>query len=273
MPELPEVETIRRMLEPKIVGRLITNCDVYLPRMIKAPTAEEFVRQVTGATILELTRRGKFLLLKLSSGLIVIHLRMTGRLVVRMLAESADKYRRVEFILDNGTALTYADTRTLGTLHYFPVHSAITISCLQTMGPEPLSEQFYESALQAKLKASARTIKALLLDQSVIGGLGNIYVDEALFVAKIQPTRSGKSLSVSEISALFAAINATIAKAIANCGTSFRDYVDGEGNKGHNQDELLVYGRKNKPCSRCQCSLCYGRVAGRGTHWCANCQK
>ena len=273
MPELPEVETIRRMLEPKIVGRLITKCDVYLPRMIKAPAAEEFVRQVTGATIVGFTRRGKFLLLKISTGLIVIHLRMTGRLLVRERAEDADKYRRLEFCLDNGTALTYADTRTLGTLHYFAREDEVTINCLKTMGPEPLSCQFSEATLQGSLQTSARSIKALLLDQSVIGGLGNIYVDEALFAAKIQPTRTGKSLSVIEISALYVAINTTIAKAIANCGTSFRDYVDGEGNKGHNQDELLVYGRKNKPCSCCQRPLFYGRVAGRGTHWCDNCQK
>ena len=273
MPELPEVETIRRMLEPKIVGRTISVCVVYLPRMIKSPAAKEFIQNVTGAKILALTRRGKFLLLKISTGLIVIHLRMTGRLVLRDSDEAADKYRRVEFVLDNETALTYADTRTLGTLHYFSDENTISIGCLKTMGPEPLSCQFTEAKLQQALSASARTIKALLLDQSVIGGLGNIYVDEALFVARIKPTRSGKSLKAAEITALYAAINLTIAKAIANCGTSFRDYVDGDGNKGHNQDELLVYGRKNQNCLHCDLPIQYGRVAGRGTHWCERCQK
>ncbi|MEI6287116.1 MAG: DNA-formamidopyrimidine glycosylase [Bacillota bacterium] len=273
MPELPEVETIRRMLEPKIVGRTISVCAVYLERMIKSPTATEFIERVTGAKIIALNRRGKFLLLNISTGLIVIHLRMTGRLVLRDIGEAADKYRRVEFVLDNETALTYADTRTLGTLHYFAGENAVSIGCLRTMGPEPLSSQFTEAKLQQALSASARTIKALLLDQSVIGGLGNIYVDEALFVAEIKPTRSGKSLNVDEITALYVAINSTIAKAIANCGTSFRDYVDGAGNKGHNQDELLVYGRKNQQCVHCDSPILYGRVAGRGTHWCEQCQK
>ncbi|MFA6074873.1 MAG: DNA-formamidopyrimidine glycosylase [Negativicutes bacterium] len=273
MPELPEVETIRRMLEPKIIGRTINICAVYLPRMIKAPAVAEFVQQITGSTILGLTRRGKFLLLKISTGLIVIHLRMTGRLVVRALTEAADKYRRVEFVLDNGTALTYADTRTLGTLHYFVNENEITINCLKTMGPEPLTVQFSEKTLYTAFNASARTVKALLLDQSVIGGLGNIYVDEALFAARIKPDRSGKSLTKKELKALFTAINQTISKAIANCGTSFRNYVDGEGNKGHNQDELFVYGRKKQPCFSCGTPLCYGRIAGRGTHWCEHCQK
>lgn len=272
MPELPEVETIRRMLAPKIIGRTILACDIYLPRMIKSPT-EDFSRGVTGAVITGLNRRGKFLLLELSTGVVIIHLRMTGRLKLRSLTEEADKHRRVEFILDNFTALTYADIRTLGTLHFFEAGKEITIACLQTMAPEPLSKDFSTKLLQEALCDSARTVKALLLDQSVVGGLGNIYVDEALFVAGIKPDRVGKSLLEAEISALFVAINSTITKAINNCGTSFRDYVDGEGNKGRNQDELLVYGRKSQPCVRCGEILNYGRVAGRGTHWCDKCQK
>jgi formamidopyrimidine-DNA glycosylase len=274
MPELPEVETIRRQLAPKVAGRRIVAVEIGLPRLIKYPDAESFRRLLEGQTILQLERRGKYLLFRLEGGrLLIVHLRMTGRLFYQAADELQDKFTHVVFKLDNGFELRYADSRTLGTLDLVTESELPQIKGLHAMGPEPLTAAFdlaYFSELLSKRKGK---VKALLLDQRWIGGLGNIYVDESLALAGIHPERQANSLNKDEVNRLYQAVNTVIKEGIEHGGTTFRDYVDGEGKIGHHQQHLRVYGRRKQPCTVCGTAIERLEVAGRGSYFCPNCQR
>jgi len=274
MPELPEVEIIRRSLVDKLKNRQIINTKIDLPRLIKWPNLTGFQSMVIGRSIVDMTRQGKYLLIALDNGnLIVFHLRMTGRLRYLDSGTSGDPYTRIVFQLDNGAILVYADTRTLGTVYALLPGETWRISGLSTMGPEPLSAEFTIVYLTSLLEKSRGKIKSFLLNQKYIGGLGNIYADECLALAKIYPERIGASLTRVEITSLYQAINQVIADGIRDGGTTFRDYRDGNGEKGHHQDHLLVYGRAGKPCHSCNALIQKIEVGGRGTHFCPRCQK
>lgn len=273
MPEMPEVETIRRTLEGRIIGRTIKNVEIQLPRLIKWPTADKFQAIITGKKILELGRRGKYLTFRLEDDIVVVvHLRMTGRLYYTSGELELDRFARIIFWLDNGDILQYADSRTLGTLYAVPVDELWRISGLASMGPEPLSDSFTLNYLLEGLKKRKGNIKALLLNQQFIGGLGNIYVDESLALAGIRPDRSANSLTTDEGERLFVAINKVIFDGIEHRGTTFRDYRDGIGQSGTHQLHLHVYGRKAQPCLVCGTPIVKTEVAGRGTHYCPKCQ-
>lgn len=274
MPEMPEVEIIRRSLVDKLKGKQITNTTVDLPRLIKWPTAAVFEAMVIGRKICDLSRKGKYLLVHLDNGnQIVIHLRMTGRLCYIKKEMKHDPYTRIIFQLDNGDSLLYADTRTLGTLYALNPDEIWRISGLANMGPEPLSEEFTINYLQNVLSSSKSKIKSFLLNQKYIGGLGNIYVDECLHLAGIHPETIGKSIQQARIEKLHEAINKVIADGIRDGGTTFRDYRDGNGDKGNHQENLFVYGRNGLPCRQCGGKIEKIEVGGRGTHFCPNCQK
>ncbi|MEG6584626.1 DNA-formamidopyrimidine glycosylase [Dendrosporobacter sp. 1207_IL3150] len=274
MPEMPEVETVRRTLVDKITGCRITNVEIKLPRLIKWPSADEFKAIITDRTIASLGRNGKYLLLHLDNGIIVvIHLRMTGRLYYVSGDEINDKFTRIVFALDNGDKLLYSDSRTLGTLYAMQVNELWRISGLFSLGPEPLSPEFTLEYLRSIINKSKGKIKAILLNQKYIGGLGNIYVDECLAIAGINPERTANSLNEEEIEKLHSAINKVIADGIEHGGTTFRDYRDGTGKSGTHQHHLIVYGRKGQPCIRCSTPIEKKEVAGRGTHFCPVCQK
>ncbi len=272
MPELPEVENVRRTLAPHLLGRKITLIEIYVGRMIKWPDSDKFVAELTGRLINNLLRRGKYLLFDLDNDkLLVVHLRMTGALVVTP-TDQPPPYARIRFALSDGSSLWYTDVRTLGTLHLLSKGENI-IKGLKGLGPEPLAGQLDLAYLRTVLAKRKSTIKGLLLDQSVIAGIGNIYADEALAVAGIRPDRKANEISAKESKKLFEAIIKVIAQGIENRGTSFRDYKDGDGKKGSNQEHLLVYGRGKKPCHECQTPIEYVKVAGRGTCYCPKCQK
>lgn len=274
MPELPEVETIRRTLSEKVTGQHIATVEMLLPRLIKWPSAEEFQAVMTHRTVTSLQRRGKYLLFHLDNDLVmVVHLRMTGRLYYVTPGTPHDKFTRIIFRFSSGDALLYADTRTLGTLYAMPTAELWRIAGLASMGPEPLSPEFTLEYLRETLKSRKGKIKALLLNQQLIGGLGNIYVDESLSLAGIHPERTADSLSEDEFARLFNAVNNSIEQGILHGGTTFRDYRDGEGNSGSNQHHLQVYGRKNQACKVCGTPIVRTEVAGRGTHFCPNCQQ
>lgn len=274
MPEMPEVETIRRTLTDKIEGRKITRVDIKLSRLIKWPTAPEFQAVLTDRTVEKLVRRGKYLLFYLDNSLVlVIHLRMTGRLYYATKGREYDKFTHILFFLDNGDALLYADTRTLGTLYLMPQAELWRIAGLASMGPEPLSEEFTLEYFAGMLKKRQAKIKPVLLNQKLVGGLGNIYVDEALAIAGIDPDRIASSINETEAKYLYQAINQVIADGISHGGTTFRDYRDGAGQSGSHQHHLHVYGRANQPCHRCGAIIARKEVGGRGTHYCPNCQK
>ena len=274
MPEMPEVEIIRRYLDTQVAGKTIMNLDIRLPRMIKWPDVEGFRALVTGRTIKAMNRRGKYLLMELDNdSKVVFHLRMTGRLVYEPTGETSDHHARVIFHLQDGASLVYGDTRTLGTIHGLKPQELGMLKGLAEMGPEPLSAEFTAEYLYKTAKQRKVAIKSFLLNQKYIGGIGNIYADEALFLARIHPLRPANSLTQAECSRLWESVNKVIAAGIADGGTTFRDYQNGEGGKGSHQEHLYVYGRKGEQCRNCGAVIERITVGGHGTHFCPNCQE
>ncbi len=272
MPELPEVETIRKHIASQLTGSTIVDVNVLLPRLIKWPQPDVFKAVLINKQVVSVNRRGKYLLLELSDNwVLIIHLRMTGRLFYRADMET-DQYARIIFLLDNRDRLVYADTRTLGTLYLLKNDELWRISGLNSLGPEPLTADFTQEYFQSLKKKKAQ-IKAVLLNQEFIGGLGNIYVDESLALANIHPARLACSLSPIDIERLYHAINKVISDGIKHGGTSFRDYRDGLGKKGSHQDYLAVYGRAGQPCKKCGTLIKKTVIAGRGTSFCPHCQQ
>jgi formamidopyrimidine-DNA glycosylase len=274
MPEMPEVEIIRRYLDTQVAGKTIMNLDIRLPRMIKWPDVEGFRALVTGRTIKSMNRRGKYLLMELDNdSKVVFHLRMTGRLVYEPTGETSDHHARVIFHLQDGASLVYGDTRTLGTIHGLKPQELGMLKGLAEMGPEPLSAEFTAEYLYKTANQRKVAIKSFLLNQKYIGGIGNIYADEALFLARIHPLRPANSLTQAECSRLWESVNKVIAAGIADGGTTFRDYQNGEGGKGSHQEHLYVYGRKGEQCRNCGAVIERITVGGRGTHFCPKCQE
>ena len=274
MPEMPEVEIIRCYLDTQVAGKTIMNLDIRLPRMIKWPNVEGFRALVTGRTIKAMNRRGKYLLMELDNdSKVVFHLRMTGRLVYEPTGETSDHHARVIFHLQDGASLVYGDTRTLGTIHGLKPQESGMLKGLAEMGPEPLSAEFTAEYLYKTANQRKVAIKSFLLNQKYIGGIGNIYADEALFLAGIHPLRPANSLTQAECGKLWESVNKVIADGIADGGTTFRDYQNGEGGKGSHQEHLYVYGRKGEQCRNCGAVIERITVGGRGTHFCPNCQE
>lgn len=273
MPEMPEVEQVRKTLAPHIKGKKITNIEIYLDRLIQHPTPEAFVKGLVGKTILEVGRKGKYLVLQTAAKQeLIVHLRMTGALIAQPSEAPEPRYAKIKFSLTDNTTMWFTDIRTFGTL-YLVTDNDKYIEGYETLGPEPLSEAFTADYLAPLAEKSKKPIKTLILDQKVIAGLGNIYADECLALSKILPMRLANTLSRNEINELCEAINAVIAQGIKNRGTTFRDYKDGEGNKGNNQNHLLVYSRSGKPCRSCGTILLQTKIGGRGSVYCPNCQK
>jgi len=257
MPELPEVETIARQLKnEKLVGQTIEAIDISWPKTLTASKED-----ILGKSFTDVSRRGKFLILHLSEGDLYIHLRMTGRLI---LGSSRYEYERVRFLLSNGQALIFSDPRKFGRIYYNPAHIQL--------GPDAVLDPLIPELF---LKSS-RGIKAVLLDQSIIAGLGNIYVDEVLFATKIHPEKPANSLSLQEREALIDVIPIILQTAIDNGGTSIGkgkgNYFNLEGKRGGMQEHLQVYKKRGQPCPCCKTLIERIVVAGRGTHLCQQCQ-
>lgn len=273
MPELPEVETVRRTLQELIVGKTIQDVTVHLPRLIKHPDdVEEFCQQMRGLTITDVRRRGKFLKIIFPPLVLVSHLRMEGKYRVVSHEEAIEKHTHVIFHFSDGTELRYRDVRQFGTMHLFSWGKEEEVLPLKKLGPEPLSEQFTIEWFQETLPKRKTRIKSLLLNQEYLVGLGNIYVDESLYLAGIHPERSASSLTEEEIKRLYQSIRKTLQRAIELGGSSVRSYLDGQGEMGMFQLQIQVYGRKNEPCNQCGRPIERIVVAGRGTHICPHCQ-
>ncbi|HWI53424.1 MAG TPA: DNA-formamidopyrimidine glycosylase [Symbiobacteriaceae bacterium] len=274
MPELPEVETVRRTLYDKLVGRTIERVEIITPRQVYHPDPETFRAELEGVAFTDLLRRGKYLLLELGPKLrLVCHLRMSGHLFVCDPDRPRDKHTHVVFHLSGGRELRYEDQRKFGGFHLLhPPDPTGTPPGLASLGPEPLSDEFTPAVLSAALKERRAPIKAVLLDQSKVAGLGNIYVDEALFCAGVHPERGAETLSAAEIELLHGCIRSVLARAVEKRGTTFSLYFDGEGKQGDMYDELQVFDRTGEPCPRCGASIVKLAVAQRGTHVCPGCQ-
>ncbi len=273
MPELPEVETIRRGLEERVMGRMFEQVEVLLPYLIKSPSVGEFIQQLQGKKIERVGRRGKYLLFFLSGEyVLVVHLRMTGQINYVKSDEALHQKTYIILTLDNGYQLRYIDPRKFGMFFLLRLNQLNEIPGLRNMGPEPLEEEFTFGYFESLLSGKKRKIKALLLDQSAIAGLGNIYVDECLFLAAIHPERMAGELTSIERRMLFNAIKQVLREGIMHRGTSSQDYFDVEGEKGTHQEHLKVYQRKGNPCYACGTPIIRQVVAGRGTHICPQCQ-
>lgn len=265
MPELPEAETIKRELEVAVLGKKIVEVIVRSPKVIKAPVVKDFVKFATGASLTGALRKGKAIILRLSSGKdLVIQLGMTGQLIYPGNAKTS----RVSFRLSDGKFLDYNDQRMFGGLSLLNHHQELEY--LKNLGPEPLD---LNAAEFSRMLADKKTkIKVLLMDQQFISGVGNIYANEVLFRAGIYPERAANSLTEKEKEKLFTEIKNSLSEAIKYKGSSVDNYVRLSGEKGGYVPHLKVYGRYGKPCLKCKTTIKKITLAGRGTYFCPKCQ-
>lgn len=288
MPELPEVETVRIGLSRLLPGKVIT--DVKYDWEKSFPNSQSDVSEfLIGAEILNIKRRAKVLLIELSSKYsLIIHLKMTGQLVFRssdvsfgaghpnnsLVGRLPDKSTRVTLTFSDDSRLYFNDQRKFGWARLLPTAEVPNIDFMKRVGPEPLAADFSPKLFRERLaKRQNSSIKAALLDQSVIAGIGNIYADESLWGAQIHPSKPVKNLSSSKMNTLFDQIREILELAIKKGGSTDRNYVDAEGKRGSYLKFARVFRREGKPCPRCGTTIVKTRVAGRGTHFCPKCQK
>ncbi len=271
MPELPEVEYVARQLRAELVGRRIVRARVLWPRSVQGMDPREFEHRVTDRTVIDIGRRAKYLLVYLDDDdVLLVHRRMSGN--VHFAGENeANQYVRVAFELDDGRHLLYTDPRKFGRLQV--MHREALATAFAALGPEPLDASFTVDVLEDALAGKQRQIKAVLLDQSVVAGLGNIYADEALFRAGIHPQRTASSLSHREVAVLRDAIQAVLLTGIEHGGTTFGRHRDAHNEAGRNLEHVQVYRRAGQPCPRCGTPLQRIVVAQRGSHFCPTCQQ
>lgn len=273
MPELPEVETIKRTLNELIVDKHIDHVTVNLPRIIQRPDdIHAFAMELAGHRITGVERRGKFLRILLDGLVLVSHLRMEGRYGLYSQHDPVEKHTHVIFHFKDGTELRYQDVRQFGTMHLFPAGQDLLEKPLNKLGLEPMDESFTPEMLRAVVGTRSTSIKAALLNQSYVVGIGNIYVDESLFKAGIHPAQPAKSLTDSQFHVLHEAIVSTLGASIQVGGSSIKSFVNGQGKTGDFQHQLQIYGRNAKPCVNCGTLIEKSVVAGRGTHHCPVCQ-
>ncbi len=300
MPELPEVETVVRDLRPQLSGRRVelvqlTPDSLIQRRLIRYPTARQFVQRLRGRTITSVTRRGKYIVMPLrgpapghratpgydaaspngaGAQRLIVHLGMTGHLRLWEPEEVPVKHTHVRVLLDSGLELRYDDQRQFGRLLLGTEAEIIAARAFPArLGPEPIHGDLTEAEFAKLIHARRRPVKSALLDQSFLAGVGNIYADEACFRAGIRPSRWTHRLTLRERRALYEAIQDVLENSIAARGSSVIDYVDGFGLRGTNQEKLLVYGRSGEPCLTCGTPLQGTRLAGRGTVYCRKCQR
>lgn len=270
MPELPEVETVVRGLREPLIGRRVESVWFEQAKVIQTPSAEQFAARIQGQTFRAINRRAKYIVCQMDHDILAVHLKMTGRLFVTPVNEPdpADRWVRLKLGLDNETVLNFSDARRFGRVYLAATLDEITPS----LGPEPLEDDFTIKVLQERLAQHHRQIKALLLDQSFLAGVGNIYADEALHRAGIHPLRLSDEIKSAEIKRLHKTIREVLQKGIEYQGASINWYRQPDGTRGQSQDHFQVYDREGEPCFNCGQPIIKIRVAQRGTHYCPNCQ-
>ncbi|OEF95597.1 DNA-formamidopyrimidine glycosylase [Desulfuribacillus alkaliarsenatis] len=274
MPELPEVETVRQTLTQLVLNKTIKEVKVSLPRIVRSPLLEDFENILPGKSITAIDRRGKFLLFRLSGGWTLIsHLRMEGNYGVFASSEPVVKHTHVIFVFDDGTELRYRDVRQFGTMDLMKTDEVDNRPPINKLGPEPFAEDWTSDVFYKKLKSKKKNIKAALLDQEVVAGVGNIYADEILFRSKVAPMVVAADLSKQKAKSIYENTKQVLAEAIEAGGSSVKSYVNGQGKMGMFQQQLFVYQKHGQPCTVCGREILKTRVAGRGTHYCSKCQK
>lgn len=275
MPELPEVETVRRGLAMRMTGRRIVMAELRRPDL-RRPFPPMLAERLTGALIGDLARRGKYILIELDeTGLLLLHLGMSGRITAGAADVPPEKHDHVVLTLDDGTVVRFNDPRRFGLVDYLPKSEIAAHPLLAGMGPEPLEPGFDGGYLARVLAGKMTPIKAALLDQKIVAGLGNIYVCEALYRAGISPRRLATTVGGARAARLVAAIREVLDEAIAAGGSSLRDYVQANGELGYFQHRWAVYGKEGEPCPGCTCAEGVRRIvqSGRSTFFCAKRQR
>jgi formamidopyrimidine-DNA glycosylase len=274
MPELPEVETIAADLRPHLVGRTIVRCELLFPTIVRHPEPEVFVDSVVGQQITSIGRRGKYILIRLVDDLVlVVHLGMSGQLRLVDASTPLTNHTHAVFDLDDGMQLRYRDPRRFGRLLLGTEAALLEARAMPPLGPEPIDPGFGADDMYQRFRRRRAKLKAILLDQSTIAGVGNIYADESLHRARLRPDRIAGSLSRKSVRRLHESLRESLLLAIQNRGSSVDTYRDAWGEFGEQQEKLLVYGRAGQPCFTCGRPLSLVRIAGRSSVFCRHCQR
>lgn len=271
MPELPEVETTRRGIEPHIRGHTVSGL-IVRQRQLRWPVPARLSQYLRGHPVDAVRRRGKYLLLSVGSGTLIVHLGMSGSLRIIRNGEQPGTHDHIDLLLDNGTCLRFTDPRRFGAW-LWTRDAAERHPLLATLGPEPLDEQFDAAYLHDRARGRKLAVKSFIMDSHVVVGVGNIYANEALFRAGIHPGRAAGRIGLQRYRQLTDAIKAVLEEAIRQGGTTLRDFVDGEGKPGYFSQQLQVYGRRDAPCPRCAAPLRETRIGQRSSFYCPICQR
>lgn len=272
MPELPEVETVRKALVRKLKGRTIKELTVLHNNVFEGQDVEKVKKLIKEQTINDVLRRGKWLEFELDDYYLLSHLRMEGKYVYRDIKEEVEKHQLVLFNIDNEFSLRYRDVRKFGKM-YLIKKDELDKSPLAKLGLEPWDKKLDYTYLREKYKRKSLPIKTVLLDQEIIVGIGNIYADEILFLSKINPYKKAKDLSNNDLQNIIDNTRKVLDKAIEDGGTTIRSYTSEEGVKGNNQNNLYVYQREGEKCYKCSSIIKKDKIGGRGTYYCEKCQK
>lgn len=274
MPELPEVETVRTQLAPVLTGRRVESVEILDERLTRPFDPGPVAAQLEGEQVASVDRRGKYVVVRFESGLVLlVHLRMTGSFLVAPRGDLPDdSHRRAVVRIDDGTDVAYRDVRRFGTWLVLE-EDELDAYLAARLGEEPLGRRFTTKELVARLAGRRAPVKAALLDQRAVAGLGNIYADEALWYAGVHPRRPAGSLAAKEVAGVRTGVRRALRVGIERQGATLSDYRTPNGGRGSMQDEFKVYGREGEPCPRCGTPIVKTRVAGRGTSYCPACQR
>lgn len=273
MPEKPEVITVARSLKTRLIGQKIHDCSVYWDNIIAYPSKREFIEKVSGQVIHDITTRGKFLIFSLDTDNLLIHLRMEGKFFFRKKGDPILKHEHVEFILDNEVSFRYHDVRKFGKMYLLDKKNYMKIKPLCQLGLEYDDSALTKEYLYEKIHTKKLPIKTVLLDQSIIAGIGNIYDDEILFLSHIHPLRKSCDITLRECESIIQNTRIVLERAIQLGGTTIKSFTSEEGVHGLFQNELAVHGKKDGVCPNCDEKISITKVGGRGTYYCPKCQK
>ena len=272
MPELPEVETVRRGLEKLILGKKIASLDIRYPKMIKTDL-DQFQKELHGQELQSMGRRGKYLLFYLTDKVLISHLRMEGKYFYYPDQVPERKHAHVLIHFEDGGTLVYEDVRKFGTMELLAPELLEAYFISKKLGPEPTEQDFDLGSFKLALKKSKKSIKSHLLDQTLVAGLGNIYVDEVLWRAKVHPERPSQTLTADQATAVHDQTIAVLSQAVETGGSTIRTYTNAFGEDGTMQDFHQVYDKTGEACSRCGAIIEKIQLGGRGTHFCPKCQR
>ncbi|MDD3392351.1 MAG: DNA-formamidopyrimidine glycosylase [Bacilli bacterium] len=273
MPELPEVETVKETLKRQVLGKIIKEAKIYYPNVIASPSVEEFKKQIIGQKINNILRRGKWLMFELDNYYLLSHLRMEGKYFIRKEGQEIGKHEHISLIFSDNTELRYHDTRKFGRMYLLSKKNIYEVKPLSELGLEPWDQNLTVNYLKNKLSSKKIAIKTAILDQSIMVGNGNIYVDEVLFLSQINPCTPANEIDDEYLQRIIDNTRMTLEKAIKKGGTTIRTYTSSEGVHGLFQHELLVHGKDHGLCPVCKSPILKIRVNGRGTYYCPKCQK